>query len=159
MGKVAWVICLTGMLVLASFGASSKIKPEGDGNSIVIFFKDGHQQSFPVADIARIEFSSPATTASASWPAHFAGRWKVGDGMGGTFIITLQRNGQAKKTIGSNHGTWTTVNGEARISWDDGWHDAIRKAGDGYEKAAFEPGKSFDDGPSNTADAKNMDPI
>ena len=50
------------------------------------------------------------------------------------------------------------MNGEARISWDDGWHDAIRKAGSKHEKVAFEPGRSFTDEPSNVTDAKNTNP-
>ena len=79
--------------------------------------------------------------------------------MGGTFLITLYRGGEAKKTYGSGHGTWTATDGEARITWDDGWRDAIRKAGDGYEKAAFEPGKTFSDAPSNVAEAKSTEPI
>jgi hypothetical protein len=71
----------------------------------------------------------------------------------------LQRNGEAKKDYGAAHGTWTVVDGEARITWDDGWHDAIRKTSAGYEKAAFGPGKSFSDTPSNVADAKSTEPI
>jgi hypothetical protein len=47
------------------------------------------------------------------------------------------------------------VDGEARISWDDGWHDAIRKVGTTHEKRAYEPGKSFDDQPSNVTAARN----
>jgi hypothetical protein len=84
------------------------------------------------------------------------GKWKVGVGSGGaTFFITLDRNGQAKKSMGASHGTWEVVNGEARISWDDGWHDIIRKVGDKHEKVAFEPGKSFDAEPSNVTNATN----
>ncbi|MGH9528862.1 MAG: hypothetical protein ACRD2S_02980, partial [Terriglobales bacterium] len=92
-------------------------------------------------------------------PGHFIGKWRVGDGGGGTFLITLKRNGEANKSIGGTHGTWTAVDGEARITWDDGWHDVIRKAGNGYEKAAFEPGRTFSDSPSNVADAQNTEPI
>jgi hypothetical protein len=47
------------------------------------------------------------------------------------------------------------VNGEARINWDDGWHDAIVKVGSKYEKRAYEHGKTFSDEPSNVTDAKN----
>jgi hypothetical protein len=54
-------------------------------------------------------------------------------------------------------GTWTYVDGEARIAWDDGWHDIIRKVGATHEKRAFEPGKSFDDTPSNITAAKNTE--
>jgi hypothetical protein len=50
------------------------------------------------------------------------------------------------------------VNGEAEISWDDGWHDAIRKVGTKHEKFAFEPGKSFSDSPSNVTNATNTQP-
>jgi hypothetical protein len=45
--------------------------------------------------------------------------------------------------------------GEARISWDDGWHDVIRKAGSKHEKVAFAPGKNFDAEPDNITDAQN----
>ncbi len=162
MRKLTAVICIAGSLTFAAFAASSQSKPapQDEHNSIVIVFKDGHQQTFPMADIARIEFMSPTASAAAgSLPGHFIGRWKVGDGAGGTFLITLKRNGEAQKTIGAHHGTWTAVDGEARISWDDGWHDIIRKAGDGYEKAAFEPGRTFSDDPSNVAGAKSTEPI
>jgi len=158
-GRTIWVIAA---LTAAFIGGSptAKAASQDDRNSIVIIFKDGHQQSFPVADVARIEFTSPTSIAALSLPARFVGKWKVGNGAAGSFLITLQRNGEANKTIGGPHGTWTVVDGEARITWDDGWRDAIRKAGDGYEKAAFEPGKTFSDSPSNVASAKkNAEPI
>jgi hypothetical protein len=158
-GRTMWV---TAVLVAALIGGSPRANAASgdDRNSIVIIFKDGHQQSFPVAAVARIEFTSPGSVAAGSLPARFVGRWKVGDGAGGSFVITLQRNGEADKTTGGPHGTWTVVDGEARITWDDGWRDAIRKAGDGYDKAAFEPGKSFSDTPSNVASAKkSAEPI
>jgi len=47
------------------------------------------------------------------------------------------------------------VDGEARVSWDDGWHDAIRKKGTKFEKFAFEPGKTFSDPPANVTEAQN----
>jgi len=49
------------------------------------------------------------------------------------------------------------VDNEARISWDDGWHDAIRKVGSRYEKVAFSPGKSFTSDPDNVTKAENVD--
>jgi hypothetical protein len=159
MRNSAVILCILGVcgpLALAARAQAAAPPPESQ-NSITIVFKDGRQRSFPLADIARIDFSSPATTASTSGRNRFLGKWRVGDGAGGHFYITLTADGQAKKTIGAGHGTWTVINGEARISWDDGWHDAIRKAGDGFEKAAFEPGKSFTEDPSNVTDAKNAE--
>ena len=121
---------------------------------VTIVFKDGHQQSIPSAELARIEFES-ASTDSTPGTKHFIGKWQVGEGNGSTFYITLEAGGQAKKSIGPSHGTWTVLNGEARISWDDGWHDKIRKVGAKHEKLAYEPGKTFDDKPSNVTAARN----
>ena len=153
-----------------------------DHNAVVIVFKDGHHQTLASGEIARIDLKAPAaivykngrrermtgeiqriefgapTSASMPGRAHFIGKWEVGEGNGGHFFITLDENGTAKKSIGATRGTWTLVDGEARINWDDGWHDAIRKVGGGkHEKVAFEPGKSFDDQPSNIDYAKNME--
>lgn len=149
-------------------------------NSLVLIFKDGHQKSFAMSEISRIEFNPTRvvlknghqdsfsgdeivriemnkTTAENGVLGrnHFVGKWRVGTGAGPDFFMTLRSDGTAEKTIGAAHGTWTLVNGEARISWDDGWHDAIRKVGTKHEKFAYEPGKSFDDEPSNVTDARN----
>lgn len=123
----------------------------------MIVFKDEHRKSIAGAEVSRIEFES---TASAAAPGknHFVGKWKVGEGNGRSFYITLDRDGTAEKSMGSPHGTWSVVEGEARISWDDGWHDAIRKVGSRHEKRAYGPGKSFDDTPSNVTSATNTEP-
>jgi len=144
-------------LVVPNASLAADPAPQRERNSLVIIFKDGHQQSFPVAEIARIEFTSPSSIASTAGRNRFLGRWKVGDGSGGTFYITLERDGNARKSIGSTHGTWTVVEGEARINWNDGWHDAIRKVGNKYQKVAFAPGKSFSDAPDNMTDAENKE--
>jgi hypothetical protein len=122
---------------------------------LTVIFKDGHQQSIPSSDIARIEFEPSANLPGRN---HFVGKWKVGEGNGSNFYITLEADGEARKSIGSSHGTWTVATGEARITWDDGWHDAIRKVGSSYEKRAYEPGKSFDGTPSNVTAATNTQP-
>jgi hypothetical protein len=101
------------------------------------------------------EFDTTATKPSPPGRNHFVGKWKVGQGNGANFFITLEASGEARKSIGASHGTWTVVEGEARIAWDDGWHDAIRKVGTKHEKVAFEPGKSFSDETANVTDAVN----
>jgi hypothetical protein len=178
--RASWILAL---LTLAAAGtiATAGPTPADDHGSMVVVFKDGHRQnldladvarvdfkapgmivfkdgnrkSIPAADVARLEFESPM--ASAPGKNHFVGKWQVGLGNGGNFYITLEPDGEARKTHGSSHGTWTMVNGEARISWDDGWHDVIRKVGAKHEKLAYEPGKSFDDTPSNVTDARNTE--
>ena len=154
-----------------------------DHDPVVIVYKDGHRQTLAAGEIERIDLKSPATIvyknghreklraeieriefaesgASSSLPgrSHYIGKWEVGRGNGDNFFITLNADGTAKKSLGSPHGTWTLVDGEARITWDDGWHDAIRKRGSKHEKVAFEPGRTFDDEPSNVTDARNTEP-
>jgi hypothetical protein len=170
---------LIGLLVLTT-NPSAQAGPSAEQRSLSIVFNDGHRQNIPLDEIARIEFKpapvvvfrdgrqqslSTAEVARIEFTSysdsplgrnHFVGKWQVGVGIGSeTFFITLEPNGEARKSMGASHGTWTVIDGEARISWDDGWHDAIRKVGTKHEKYAYEPGKSFSDPPSNVTDAKN----
>jgi len=176
------LVGVSAILLLTCAAALAK-PPAGDRDSIVIVFQDGHRQSLSMSEIARIDFKPPAAIVykdghreklpadidriefsasdAAMMPtrAHFVGKWLVGEGNnGGAFYITLDADGSARKTLGSPHGTWTLVDGQARITWDDGWQDAICKVGPRHEKRAFEPGKSFDDKPSNVTAARNTDP-
>jgi len=177
--RVAAVFC---MLVMGLATIATAAGSEDDRGSIVIVFKDGHRQSFAIGEIASVDFKAPAIVVykdghkekiaaeiariefESAEPAmlpsrgHFIGKWEVGDGNGRNFFITLESDGDAKKSIGAVHGTWTLVDGEARITWDDGWRDIIRKVGTKHEKFAFEPGRSLDDTPSNVTDARNTQP-
>ena len=132
-----------------------------DDRSVVIVFKDGHRQIFRISDIARIEFSTPATTTTSSVSrAHFLGVWKVGMGGDntGTFFITLKRDGVAEKSMGSRNGTWKVVNGEAHCKWEDGWTDVIRRTGNLWEKAAWSNGRALDGPPDSVAEAVYTEP-
>jgi len=156
--KVACVIAVLAVAVATAI-AQPKSLPAEDERAVVIVFKDGHQQAFRMADIARIEFTPPTTVATPASRAHFLGTWKVGVGgySSETFIIKLKPDGVAEKTYGSHRGTWTVVNGEARCSWDDGWTDVIRKNGGLWEKAAWSPGSSLDTPPNNVGKAEYME--
>jgi hypothetical protein len=130
--------------------------------TIVLVFKDGHRQSFNLADIARVEFPGAAEAAAGSpdvpTRGRFFGKWVVGEGNGDTFLITLKDDGEALRSLGDMHGKWTYVNGEARITWDDGAQDAIRRAGSRFQKYAYSAGKSFTDTPDNVTSAVNTTP-
>lgn len=168
--SIAIILCVFAAVPLVAQGAKTPRSTNKDAGSIIIVFKDGHRQTIRRGDIARIEFSQPEAAAdSAAVPAsnqplpgrnHFVGKWKVGQGGGSSraFFITLKDDGHAEKSIGASHGTWELVGGEARIAWDDGWHDAIRKVGSKHEKFAFEPGTSFTDKPANVTDAQPTEP-
>lgn len=170
------------LLFMLATTVGAAASPLDDHDPVVIVYKDGHRQTLAAGEIARIDLKAPATvlykdghreklrgdvdriefsetSASATTPSrsHFIGKWEVGEGNGNHFTITLNSDGSARKSIGDPRGTWTLVDGEARIAWDDGWHDAIRKRGSHHEKAAYEPGKSFDDSPSNVTEAHSTE--
>jgi len=123
-----------------------------------ILYKDGHREKIS-GEIDRIEFADSTFASATPGRSHYIGKWEVREGPNGPkFFITLESNGDARKTHGPPRGTWTLVDGEARISWDDGWHDVISKVGSRHEKRAYEPGRSFDDEPSNVTEAHNTEP-
>ena len=108
------------------------------------------------ASLVAAQTSKPSTVTAAT----FTGEWKVGLGVGGqTFLITLEKGGKASKSYGSLRGTWEVYGDEARITWSDGWHDVIRRAGNKWEKAAYAPGKSFSDPPDNITGATRTEPL
>jgi hypothetical protein len=161
MRSIVRATVLTAILLLtisAGFAAPPPT-PKSAPGTIVIVFKDGHRQSFNLADIDRVEFpvADQAGPASTSVPSRgrFVGKWECGDGRGGTFYITLEEDGSAKRSIGDVYGKWVYVNGEAQVTWDDGAEDAIRKVGSRYQKFAYEAGKSFTDVPANVDKARN----
>jgi hypothetical protein len=157
MRKFGFMPLIVAVLTVSIF-AGAKPAPADEQNSIILVFKDGTQKTFAMADIARIEFNRSKNADGGVGQGRFLGKWRVGDGAGSKFTITLDRDGEASKSIGSTHGRWVVVGGEARISWDDGWHDAIRKTGSKYEKVAYGPSKSFSDSPDNVSGAERTEP-
>jgi hypothetical protein len=110
------VVSVLGIFVLSAYGANPK--PQNDKQeqqtSIVITFKDGHQESYLMADVAKVEYrgASEATLGQE----YFLGKWEAGTGSAdGTFFITLETNGEASKTLGASHGIWTIVDDAWRI--------------------------------------------
>ncbi len=161
-------LLVTLMLVVQDPRAKADPVSTDQSGAVVIVFKDGHRQSIPASTIAAMEFKSAAGVVTpiavpalvAPGKGVFAGKWLVGQGndTSDMFYITLDEDGVARKSIGEAHGTWVYVNGEAQVSWDDGWHDAIRRVGDKYEKFAYGPGKSFTGEPDNVTEARNTSP-
>ena len=160
-----FLIVMAGCAVIisgvAAASAQSHAGKSGSGQLVVVF-KDGHHQSFNLADIARIEFPGANSLADAGPTppgapprGHFFGKWEVGDGNGSTFYITLEDSGDAWRSLHKVHGKWMYVNGEARVTWDDGAMDAIRRIDGKDRKFAYHAGKSFTDEPDNTTDAHN----
>ena len=154
------------LLGISAASAAAPRSSKGASGTIVIVFKDGHRQTFNLSDIERVEFPATALASADSGPGnpqapprgHYAGKWECGDGAGRTFYITLKENGDAYKSMGNSRGHWEYVNGEAQISWDDGWRDVIRKAGSRYEKSAYRQGRSLTDEPDNVANARLTNP-
>jgi hypothetical protein len=160
---VVTAVCVAMLLGAARATAQTHVSKNAAGQ-IVIVFKDGHRQSFNFTDVARIEFSgaggTPVVDAGPTPPGapprgHFLGKWEVGDGAGNTFYITLEDDGSAWRSLHRVHGKWAYTNGEARVTWDDGAMDSIRRVDGRDQKFAYRAGKSFTDAPDNVTDAKN----
>lgn len=153
---------IAGLLSLSALAVPASAASKGNTGNIVIVFKDGHRQSFNLADIDRIEFpgSSSGSKSAADLPprGRYFGKWEVGDGVGNNFTITLREDSSAYRSLGNEHGKWAYVNGEAQITWDDGAKDAIRRVGNQYHKCAYGNGKPFTDQPDNETDAHNTSP-
>jgi len=162
---VIWVGFMGMLLPLAAYSASPRTPAKTpEGQTLVIVLKNGKQQSFAMADVARIEFQgSPGAAIAREFPSdqpgrgYFLGKWRLGQGNGGTFEVTLDSGGHASKDIGSNsHGTWTVVNGEARITWDEGSYDAIRKVGGRWQKFWY-PDGDFSGSAKNVTNAEHIE--
>lgn len=161
------VVLLTATLLLSLPTLDIKAQNEAKygSNQVVIVFKDGHRQAFSLSDIARIEFpggtpvaDAPLTPPGAPPRGHFLGKWEVGDGAGNTFYITLNDDGSAWRSLRRVHGRWVYVNGEARVTWDDGAEDCLRRVDGQDKKFAYSTGKSFTGEPDNVTDAHNTSP-
>jgi hypothetical protein len=161
MRKIASIAGYATLLCLAASGAYAKTPTASkSGPTIVIVFKDGHRQVFSLSDIDHVEFppAEGAVVSIGMYPNHFLGKWEVGDGSGNNFYITLEDNGNAYRSLGDVHGKWVYADGEARVTWNDGNQDAIRKVGNGYQKRAFGAGKLFTGTPDNVTGARNTTP-
>jgi hypothetical protein len=133
------------------------------GNTLVLVYKDGHRQRINLNDLQRMEFPGPVPPGLIATPgpsrARFFGKWEVGEGNGSNFFITLREDGNAQRVMnGIEHerGRWEYRNGEAQVTWDDGWQDCIRKVGSQFKKYAYSQGKSFNDDPDNVTNARNL---
>jgi hypothetical protein len=63
-----WLVAI--LSAVPSFAQTSKSQSKPDRNAIVITFKDGHQQTYDLADVAKIEFN---TSQQASLRSTMAG--------------------------------------------------------------------------------------
>ena len=154
----AALLCLAGSLSSVTASAA----PKETSGAVVIVFKDGHRQTFNLSDIDRVEIAGGVSSASADSHisgvpsrGRFIGKWECGDGHGNDFYITLNEDGTAYRTIGDVEGHWEYVDGEARVTWEDGRRDAILKYASQFLKFAYGEGKSFTDDPENVAHARN----
>jgi hypothetical protein len=153
------------VLFLSALPSSFGLPPgqaKSSPGTIVLVFKDGHRQTFSLAEIQSIEFSGDSGPAAGDMHlpprGHYVGKWRVGEGNGKDYTITLNDDGSAWRSLNDEHGKWVYVNGEAHISWDDGNQDAIRKVGPVFQKYWYRAGKSFDDTPDNVTNAESLTP-
>jgi hypothetical protein len=165
MRKLVSVSALS-ILLLVGVVAHAAPPDKAASGSLVVVFKDGHRQTFNLADVDRLEYPGGSMAAAdlgapksqLTARGRYVGKWQVGDGNGSTFFITLNENGSAYRSLGDMHGKWAYSNGDALITWNDGGGDAIRRVGSRFQKFAYMNGKSFSDSPDNVTEAHNTSP-
>ncbi len=85
----------------------------------------------------------------------FEGVWKVKDGSGHPFDITLSADGAAKANRGPGMvGTWKQEGNSAVVTWNTGWTTKITKKDDHYEHTAYGKGQPLNGPPTNSSDAQ-----
>jgi hypothetical protein len=167
MRRIVAFFALSLVMVGAALVHAAPPAKAANPGSLVIVFKDGHRQTFNLADVDRIEYPDGSIAAGDLGGAakghltargRYVGKWEVGDGNGSNFFITLNEDGSAYRSLGDVHGRWIYSNGDALITWHDGGGDAIRRVGSRFQKFAYMNGKSFSDNPDNVTEAKNTNP-
>jgi len=76
--------------------------------SILIVFRDGHQESFVMSEIARIEFTDAGAFARGA-RLFSSENGRQATAVVGISFIKLEPNGEASRSIGTGHGIWTVV--------------------------------------------------
>lgn len=99
----------------------------------------------------QVDMDSPPTN---SYPAirrylrrdasAFIGVWDCGD-----VVITLDADYSARKNRHNPLGSWRFVNGEARIDWDDGVRNVLRRDGQGFRKLTWPAGAGTNSPPTS----------
>lgn len=105
--------------------------------------------------------AAPAAQASA-----FAGIWKVQDGKGRDFYITLASGGQATSSwTGAEDqrrnqtGTWVEADGKAVVTWANGWREVLENKDGAVVKKAYAPKLQLEGEPANTSPAVKVESI
>lgn len=121
--------------------------------------------SFAVTAV-RAEEAAIAAPAVQSDNSAFTGIWKVQDGKGRDFYITLAADGSATSTWTveadkrrNQTGAWKVTDGKVVITWDNGWREVVTTSEGGFAKSAFAPKQKLEDKPANTSPAVKVEAI
>lgn len=165
MRRLAAFVFFASLLTLAAMAPANAAAPSQSDQSsqsgtVTVILKDGHRQTFPLADVTRIELSGSVPANLVHYPgpsrAHYLGKWEVGEGNGENFTITLNDDGSAHRSLGDEKGSWQYVDGEAQIRWNDDSDDCIRKVGAWFKKFYYHPDQAFSGSPENVTNARNL---
>ena len=98
LGKTLTVVLSDGHQKSFSIADVSRIE---FNKGTMLVSQGAHQERIPVANIVRIDFNAAASTALPLGRNHFVGKWEFGTGNGSeTFFVTLDRDGAHTKVSG-----------------------------------------------------------
>ena len=115
---------------------------------------------------ARAEEAPAAAPAAPTDTASFVGHWKVQDGKGRDYFITLAADGTAaskwsaaEEQRRNQSGSWVATEGGVLITWNNGWRDAVVTQESGFLKKAYAPKMKVGEEPANTSPALKVEAL
>ena len=145
--EVAVALHVDGRKITEWQGASSRLSA-GTERSLWLETRDKHCE-FAIRQLKLGPLGAAAAQTSAGTAARDNGGVFVGQWDCGNVVITLTEDFTARKNKPNPLGKWECVNGEARIAWNDGVRNVLRRDGEGFRKLTWPPGVSLDSPPSN----------
>jgi hypothetical protein len=93
-------------------------------------------------------------------PFNCIGHWKVSDGAGQTYYITLKDDRTASSTLPHHgEGTWSVEKINIRIVWQNRWIDYLVVTEGAVTRVGCAPGDNLEDIPENSSAAVRVDSV
>jgi len=90
----------------------------------------------------------------------YIGNWRVADGQGKIFFITLHENGTSTSTWKKgDKGTWKIEQGKAIVTWDSGWTDILYNEEGIFLKTSYPPNAPIQGPGINHSTAKKVEAL
>lgn len=93
-------------------------------------------------------------------PFNAVGHWKVSDGSGQQYYITVNEDRSADSTLPHHgQGYWSVEDHNIRITWQNRWIDYLVVTETGVSRVGCAPGTTLNDIPENSSTAVRVESV